>query len=433
MFISLKGEKSFYDVAEEKNFSDSNYPHANTGLTIMRVVLLSFKFLLVFGVLGILLNFLIQHYQIRDPDFSQLRWFQQSWFGANGINIDAISRDLDLDKLALLFQNIGNLIVFCMVWLNSGLFKLSVIGFVISFVFWSLVAILRSRSYERHLLGNDIEAIFLKDDLIRRLSIDRRLKHAKRVLNAERSKSSYDTDQILNHESMVEALQSIKNMKVYINTRQSLNDYTVEKRYRVTFNTNFNNAANEKMFGELKKIEKLADVAVRGKVSFGSGVESQDRMTITMTAISIAKDPYDFSDWIEDVQETGTYEYSFSLSHLVDNREKIKVLTHKATLWAERTGNALDSLFATGGAKVDRLSTFISASNAIFTYKMSFRIDFQSFDKYQDSIDKNFGTRGTSIQIKNGNLLIAVPLPKELIVPIDVGSMYREVFGDNDE
>ena len=137
-------------------------------------------------------------------------------------------------------------------------------------------------------------------------------------------------------------------------------------------------------------------------------------------------------DFIED-EDTATYEYTFKLSHLIDKRAEIKRLTHQANLWAERTGDAIDGILTTSNAKVDRLSTSVSASNALFTYKISFRIDVQNFEKFQESFDTIFNTTGTSVQIKNGDLLIAVPLPKELIVPIDVGSMYREIFGNDEE
>ena len=153
---------------------------------------------------------------------------------------------------------------------------------------------------------------------------------------------------------------------------------------------------------------------------------------MTVKAVKIEEDKYDFSDWVDgEDADSQVYEYTFKLSHLKDKRQEIKQLSHKAQLWADRTGSALDEILTTSNAKVDRLSTFVSASNALFTYKISFRIDVQNFEKFQDSLDTAFGTTGTSVQIKDGNLLIAIPLPSELIVPIDVGSMYREIFGDD--
>ena len=60
---------------------------------------------------------------------------------------------------------------------------------------------------------------------------------------------------------------------------------------------------------------------------------------------------------------------------------------------------------------------------------MSFNLNINGIDKMGSNIDSIFKTSGTSVQIVNGNLQIVIAVPKEYALPIDVGEMYRKVFG----
>lgn len=423
--------QDFHEIAEVRGFSNTYYPHASKGQSLMRVMLKSLKYSSIFAV-GFVISKMFEIFlNVNKPDLTELKSSGQSWYDLSSgtINIDAITSDLQPKNLLFLLRNLGSLIVTILEW-ATGFASISLLILILILIpVWMIIAVMRNRNYERNCLINDITASNLKSALIRRMGLNRRL----RALNKRYSKArESSTDQVDSIDIDLRALQSIRAMRVFVNTRQSLNGDEIETQYRIEFTTEDDYSAYEKMMQELKKIDNIADVAMRGKVSFGQISESKDRSTLTVKAVKIEEDKYDFSDWVdgEDV-DSQVYEYTFKLSHLKDKRQEIKQLSHKAQLWADRTGSALDEILTTSNAKVDRLSTFVSASNALFTYKISFRIDVQNFEKFQDSLDTAFGTTGTSVQIKDGNLLIAIPLPSELIVPIDVGSMYREIFGDD--
>lgn len=423
--------QDFHEIAEARGFSNTYYPHAAKGQSLMRLILKSLKFSSIFAV-GFFISKMFEIFlKVDKPDLNELSGSGRSWYDLSSgtIDIDAITADLQPKNLLFLLRNIGSLIVSILEW-TTAIVSISLLILILILIpVWITIAIMRNRNYERNCLINDITASNLKSALIRRMGLNRRL----RALNKRYSKArESSTDQVDSIEIDLRALQSIKAMRVFVNTRQSLNGDEIETQYRIEFTTEDDYAAYEKMMQELKKIDNIADVAMRGKVSFGQISESKDRSTLTVKAVKIEEDKYDFSDWVDDEDaDSQVYEYTFKLSHLKDKRLEIKKLSHKAQLWADRTGSALDEILTTSNAKVDRLSTFVSASNALFTYKISFRIDVQNFEKFQDSLDTAFGTTGTSVQIKDGNLLIAIPLPSELIVPIDVGSMYREIFGDD--
>lgn len=426
--------KDFHEIAEERGFSDRVYPYSVQGLNAMKVILKSLKWSAIFSA-GKAIPYLLRVFTgLGTPDFNQVSLSDKPWFSLTKqeINPDAITNDLQFKNVTFLLKNLAASALHLIEKLSLTVSLVLLLVAILATPVWIWFAIRRMQNFEREILRNDFEAATMKMGMIRRLSLKDRIRSLnKRISKAEQSDSGSGQTRTMEVERM--ALTSIKNMRVFINTRQSLNGSEIERQYRIELTPEYEAAAHEKMMSELKNLDKVAENEVKGKVSFGALTASTDRSLMTMKAVAVFKDQYDFSDWTEDdVADDAVYEGTFKLSHLTDNRATVKEISHKAQLWAERSGSALDEILTTSNAKVDRLSTFISASNALFTYKISFRIDVQNFEKFQDSLDTAFGTSGTTVQIKDGDLLIALPLPKSLIVPIDVGTMYREVFG-NDE
>ena len=427
--------QDFHEIAENRAFSNTNYPYSTQGASIMRIMLKSLKWSSIFASLFFVMKLIEIFSGAKEPNLHQFHGSGQSWYDTTSMtfNMSAIQTDLQPSNFLFLLRNLGSMIVVSLEWIFSIISISALVLIVLTIPAWIFFAIKRNQNYERNCFVNDITASNLKSALIRKMALNRRLRSLNHAYSKARESSS-NLDQISKLDVDLRALTAIKSMRVHVNTRQSLNGDEIETQYRIEFTTEDDYAAYEKMMQELKKIDNIADVAVRGKVSFGQISESRDRSTLTVKAVKVETDKYDFSDWVdgEDL-DSQVFEYTFHLNHLIDKRAEIKKLSHKAQLWAERTGSALDEILTTSNAKVDRLSTFVSASNALFTYKISFRIDVQNFEKFQDSLDTAFGTTGTSVQIKDGDLLIAVPLPSDLIVPIDVGSMYREIFGNDEE
>lgn len=426
--------KDFHEIAEARGFSEKYYPHAEAGLNSMKVILKSLKWSSIFAIGMAVIYGLRSLAGLQTPEYSQISTSGKSWFSISKqeINTDAIVHDLQFQNIAFFLKNFASSIVDLLILACKTVSISLLILAILTVPIWTILAILRMRNFEREVFRNDVEAALMKMGMIRRLALRTRI----RDLNRKISKS-LESDPTGGQSRTMEierlALQAIKHMKVFVNTRQSMNGPEIERQYRIELTPEYEAAAHEKMMSELKNLDKVAEQELKGKVSFGSLTESTDRSMLTLKAVSVFADKYDFSNWTEDCDDDKTiYEGTFKLSHLKDNRAKVRELSHKAQLWAERSGQVLDEVLTTSNAKVDRLSTFVSASSALFTYKISFRIDVQSFEKFQDSLDAAFGTSGTTVQIKNGDLLISIPLPKSLIVPIDVGTMYREVFG-NDE
>ena len=426
--------KDFHEIAEARGFTEKYYPYAEAGLNSMKVILKSLKWSII-SAIGLATVYSLRLLAgLQTPDYSQVDISKESWFSLSKqeIHVDAIMYDLKLQNITFFLKNFASSIVDLIALVFKTISISLLIVALLAIPVWIVLAILRMRNFEREVFRNDVEAALMKMGMIRRLSLRPRIRDLnRRISKSLESDSSGGQSRTMEIERL--ALQAIKNMKVFINTRQSMNGEEIERQYRIELTPEYEAAAHEKMMSELKNLDKVAEKELKGKVSFGSLTESTDRSMLTLKAVAVFEDKYDFSNWTaDDDDDNAIYEGTFKLSHLKDNRAIIRSISHKAQLWAERSGRAVDEVLTTSNAKVDRLSTFVSASSALFTYKISFRIDLENFEKYQNSLDAAFGTSGTTVQIKNGDLLISIPLPKSLIVPIDVGTMYREVFG-NDE
>ena len=114
--------------------------------------------------------------------------------------------------------------------------SLAMIAFIS--IIYFLTMLKRWRHYERDVLSNDIEAAILKRRILRSLDYRKQLRNAKRAIN-----NSNGNDDDPKKHARVEALKELGNMKININTRQSLDGFTIVKSSRITFNIPFNEFA----------------------------------------------------------------------------------------------------------------------------------------------------------------------------------------------
>ena len=87
-----------------------------------------------------------------------------------------------------------------------------------------VILVLRWRSYERNVITSDFKAISLKHNLIESLGIKREIS----AINAKKRGSDGKTNELsFDEQAQLEALKAMKNMKVTVNTRQSLKPMTL--------------------------------------------------------------------------------------------------------------------------------------------------------------------------------------------------------------
>ena len=393
--------KSFKEYAKSRELEVNDFPHARLGRSFLKMIIRLVKTTLVLFVIGFVINQLPV-----DPDetFGESlpddRLREIAWVAASGFLHT-------LDSLGVIL----NAVCYALIVLIIALIAMYIVN-----------VMMRWRAYERECLKSDWIALRLRRRLLKAMKIRQRMRSLSRQINNAGENS--DTS---SYTSRLEALRLINQMMVQVNVRESLDTDAILRYYMVSIELPSAEDEYDELMKYVKSFSTLATRVARGKVSFGEMEISSDRSRMWFSDAVAVLDKYRRE--VEEVVEDEIYEYSFPLTLLVDRRQEIAEKVDAASIWAERTGQALDKLFATKNTAAKRLKTRLGAASVMYEYEMSFNLNINGMDKMGSNIDSIFKTSGTSVQIVNGNLQIVITVPKEYALPIDVGEMYRKVFG----
>ena len=103
--------------------------------------------------------------------------------------------------------------------------------------------------------------------------------------------------------------------------------------------------------------------------------------------------------------------------------------TDLALQWTKRTSKVIDMFLSTKKVNAQRIKVDTGNANALFVYDLAEDSDLKSFDKFGENLDSYLKKKGCSAEIDEGKLLIIIPLPKDLKIPINVPTLYRDAFG----
>lgn len=307
--------------------------------------------------------------------------------------------------------------------------KGTVFLFIFTLIPYLFKLVLRWRHYERDVVGNDFEAALLKRRILSSLNISQLLS------NAYKAMSNNDGDP--SKQGRIEALQTFKKMKVNINTRQSLSGFTIVKNSRISFEVPINHFAVEELEKLMKNVSDVATQRTNAKSKFGALEISEDRGTWSISSQTPVKDKYYFEDpnANKDYEE---YESSFGVDNFVDNTQKIADIKESAERFAADTARGMGTLLTSSKYQVTFVDFVLSATTLTLKYEWTFDPQSPNVSSLDKNIDKTFGVDGTTVNLSGNKLVIVFPMPKEFHIPIDVRTLYLEVFGgvdpnDNDD
>lgn len=298
--------------------------------------------------------------------------------------------------------------------------------FIIGIILWVFSVIRRNQSFERNVISNDAIAKRLKRDMLESLSIEDKLVDLRRNLNPSDGKAK---EKDLKARIEEETLRAIKEAKVYVNTRETLDGGIVRQQYRIVIKlpTRLETRNSIKKFTE--ELDEVGTVLLGGEAKFGAGVISDDRKYLTSRAWLQVEDKYDFNqEIVKQYVQRQDLDTVFPLSLFVDNQEKIKSIQNKAKQWGKRTANSLDSFVTTKKVQATRKGITVGATSVLYTYELSVGTELPQVDKLGEVLDSVYRTKGCTVQLSAGDLLIALPLPKDFVTPIDTATMFIEAF-----
>lgn len=392
---------TFREFSEQHSLTTDKFPYAKAGLRCL-------KFSIGFG-LATLIVYLCK-FLIEFP----INALSDELDGASDVISDAGSNVLDV-----LLQAQTNL---------ATAFNVLTIVTALMVFAYLVILVLRWRSYERDVITSDFKAISLKHNLIESLGIKREIS----AINAKKRGSDGKTNELnFDEQAQLEALKAMKNMKVTVNTRQSLETDDLESRYRIEINVPFVQKDNEKLQAMLKDFNNVATRLERGEVTFGSQIISADQSKIEYFDSIVIPDKYAYEDLSnENGQVTyGDCEYVYPLSIFKDNRAIAEQKKADGARWALAAVNDLDDLITTVNVGGKRQGFNVGSRNLLVKYELSFRLESGKEDSLVKYIDKKFNTKGTTVVNAGNQMEIVVGLPDIFSAPIDVQTLFKTAFG----
>lgn len=390
---------TFDEYVESHGIDNNTYPYAETGLKTLHRINVSVVVAIVFSCISWLIS-LAQEYLQTELEGGSLAVS----------NIYARILDVVIPTSKVIHA------ISLMIWLLVALLVLM----------YMVLVVLRWRSWERDILISDHKALSLRAKLIRTMRL-----HA-RIHDIEKRYVGKGGQKSLDDQARLAALTRIAKMRVFVNTRQSLEDDTIERRFRIIIDTPFEQKEYDEFMSILKDFERNATRMEKGKVSFGSQILSSDYQVVQYTDAIVVKDKYAY-DVVEDNKVAEYFEYTHPLSLYTDHTEENKKRSKLAKRWSNSAANDLDAVLTTIDAGAKRISMTVGAKNVNLTYEMSFKIhDQNSSDRLAEQLDKRFSTKGTTVDYFGDRMSIVLALPSMCSSNADVKSLIIEAFGEPD-
>ena len=416
----------FHEYARDADLAPDEFPHALKGPDKLKRLRTSLWSAIIFGILSWIDKTFI--------DTTKLTNLVGSSNEDSGSTAAGAAKDFGAAALEFILS----LVSVC-------LYVSAIIAAILTVVFGIIYAqnvIVRQRCFERDVVSNDAEAIRIKNELLRVKRIPQQIKELKSQMS-KNNKSSGSSDTIeslaraMSREGApqikdideMDALKAFKRCYVNVNTRQDTLGEDIEKHYSVVFKSPDSVEADASLGKKIEGVEYVVTRILKGKVSIGAMIESRDRSARRFTGSVVVDDKYAVAETADaSEKKPKDYEHAFPLDLLIDHTEEITKKKDQALRWATQTASAIDNLLSTSKTQANRQKVDVGSSSALFIYDMSTAIDIKNMDSMAETFNSAFKTKGSTISIDAGRILITIPLPKQFKLPIDVPSMYREVF-----
>lgn len=427
---------TFLKVAKERGYQNDEYRQAKSGPKMMNWMINLVTIFLMSALIYFVLGFIRPAEPIvldtgpkteevakttettqttADPTLSPIMQKAMEWLNSQKDG----TGDFDLQKTGM---DVARGAVDVSKTILEFIMKASVFSFMTILFIYLIKMVLRWRHYERDVVGNDFEAALLKRRILGSLNISQQYKNAVKAASGENNQDDPT------RQGKVEALRTFKNMQVHINTRQSLSGFTIVKNSRISFEVPTNQFAIDELEKLMKNVSDVATQRTNARSKFGALEISEDRSIWSVSSQTPVKDKYYFEDPNAN-KDDGDYESSFGIENFKDNTQKINEIKESAEAFANRTSVAMGTFLTSAKYQVTFIDFVLSATTLTLKYEWTFDPQSPNVGSLDKSIDKTFNTDGATVSLSGNQLIIVFPMPKEYHIPIDVRTLYLEVFG----
>ena len=438
--------QTFKERSKEMDYSNLNYPYADKGPTKMRRLENTIFAMIAFTASSALFGYIGNSIKVENPVkpqeiANQAQQIGQSANDSSQLISKLFNTDFGLSNL----QNGGSTYLLKNTLKNISLGASSLCKFIaIMLLIVSFILLLnyllnvkrRAHEFERNIIKNDIIAVALYRKIQNSLRIHKRLSEAKRAARPKSSGNGLSEAPSADNIAKVDELKAMRKMDIRVNTRQKLASDKINTMYSIYMDLPLDETVASNL---LKRVENLNETVTRlakGVVTIGGYQVTEDRQTIVFQGETPdIDDPYNYDERLankaDDNVEVVYYESAYPITDLVDRQDTIDAKKELASEWAQRTGAMLDRFLITAKMKVTRINTNVSSSKATYLYDMALDSNLSGgFNKFDDTLDKTFKLKGSTVNVVNGCLEIVLPIPKDYNIPINVPTLYRQAFGE---
>lgn len=460
----MNSEKDFKNIVNRFGLDRDTFPYSEKGQRMLMGIIKHFTIIVITGIIGLMciigaksindIHVLTDEEKVtleqeiekskqlekerEQQDEQSVGWVETQLYMWTGIDLSGDSTFLGGTDEQLLAD--GEKRVWYLTFIKRALdifgrlmmtlTLISIFIFTFRFLQYGRNIMKRQRLYERNVILNDLRADFFRRRLLNSLDLKARHSDLKRSLSDKSGRKSTEDIDKLN------MFKTLRNTQVLINTRNDVDDMDIlNTQHRIYINLDKYGTNKNQLEMIKKEVESWPDEATRlkrGKLSFGSMFISNDQSYIVFRANVEATDPYRVSDTGEDLTDDTVYEVVYPSEIFFDQQDKIDELQESAEKWSVNALKQLGTILNTKGVHLNPLEdeTKISASSVQFVFEVPETSKLPDFSSIPKQIDSNFGTMGSSAVLQSNRVEILLPLPSKYHTPINVPTLFRDVFGE---
>lgn len=301
--------------------------------------------------------------------------------------------------------------------------------------------VVRQRLYERDVAKNDKFAMQLKADIIKSLSLDRKVQKLRdKEERSKESNSSHTVELSEEEKAKLEAVDLIHDMVVQVNTRE--NAYHIVQDYSsITIMEEPDGLIQDAIYEYIKATDKkgdnsilssVASKATKQKIKYGAIIDLDDGSFTVRAKFNKRNDPYYFDDQIRSLERKihnanvqhsfpyrkGTIDEPTIVNGLSDNTEKNRKNKELATIWANKQVQFIEDTLNQNGIQANYNKNFTkmmpTTAELLYTTPPTYKVGKNNTDLLADickKIDENCEVKGTSAKITADGVHISLTIP----------------------
>lgn len=421
MSFDLKRPPSFDQFVEENGIEEATYPYARKGPKLLRKA----RSWVINAIVAVIVWALIHYVAV--PYYYDMAAKQPVGQAIGGTNLSLDNLLATGAHILLIVRKTAGFIAIAMI-IMAAIKCISYISNVLK----------RQQAFEREVYRNDKQANRLRAAIIKQHDIERRIREFKEE-EKRRKQSVSGTDNTyqrsLADDDKLQVLQTLKNLEVYINTRQSVLGDEIERVHRIEVELPNSTEQSEQVQSMIEKYGVEANrITASNRKKFDrtqfptSPIIYSDGTRAAFPSSEVVEDKYAKPDvQTGSVKETVKYEPTVSLDLFEDRSAEIAKRKKRAKKYLEGAGENVENILASNkvSARLSRVEP--GNSSGMLVYEMAGEVKSAHNQSLIDPITMAY-TKAATLRVSGKEIFVTVPLPPDAKAKIDMKTLMEELF-----